>query len=311
MLKKKAPAAVRILLLIVAALLLLLVLFIGIFMLAVNIKEEKDARSELEMLETEEPTGPRFLFDDPWEGEIWVPDLEGVAHCSHDRADNVKRNGRMYCVEDGQITSAVGIDVSFCQENIDWEQVKASGIEFAFIRCGCRTYGSGKLMEDDYFRQNMEGAQAAGLDVGVYFFSQAITAAEAKEEAEFVLALINGYEFTYPVAFDWEVVDNEYARTNDISNEMLTSCTSVFCNTIRDAGYTPIIYQNAGTALSKLDLTKLTDYEMWLADHNSASGYYYDYRIWQFSSTGHVPGITGDVDMNICFKPYGRTETEG
>ena len=308
--KSNSGTALKVLLLVVAIFLLCIVTAIGIVMLLFQIREDSRARQQYEIMETEPPTGPKFLFDDPWEGEIWVPDLEGVAHCSYDRAGLVNRNGRKYYLEDGEITSAVGIDVSFCQEDIDWEQVKASGIEFAFIRCGCRTYGSGKLTEDTHFRQNMEGAQAAGMDVGVYFFSQAITAAEAKEEAEFVLSLVDGYDFTYPIAFDWEFVDSVNARTNGLSEEMLTSCTTVFCNTIRNAGYTPIIYQNAGTALSNLDLTKLTDYDLWLADHNSYSSYYYDYRIWQYCSDGRVPGISGDVDINICFKPYERTVPE-
>ncbi|MBR3631150.1 MAG: glycoside hydrolase family 25 protein [Oscillospiraceae bacterium] len=309
--KNKSGTVLKVVLLVFAIILLCIVTGLGTAMLLLQLRADIRERNSHQTIETEEPTGPSFLFHDPFEGDIWVPDLEGVAHCSYDPSKIVNRNGRKYYVEDGQITSAVGIDVSFCQEEIDWEQVKASGIVFAFIRCGCRTYGSGRVVEDTYFRQNMEGALAAGMDVGVYFYSQAINPSEARTEAEFVLGLVEGYDLTYPIAFDWEFVDNTNARTNDISREMLTSCTKVFCDTIQKAGYTPIIYQNCGTALSMLDLTKLTDYDLWLADHNSSATYYYDYRIWQYCSDGHVPGITGDVDVNICYRPYERTETEG
>ena len=308
--KRNANSVLKVMLLVAAVILLCIVTAVSVVMLLFRLKENRNATHTPEIIETEEPTSPRFLFHDPFEGDIWVPDLEGVAHSSHDPATLIRRNGRIYNTEDGQITSAVGIDVSFCQENIDWEQVKASGVDFAFIRCGCRTYGSGKLMEDDYFRQNMEGAQAAGIDVGVYFFSQALDAKEAKQEADFVLALVDGYELTYPIAFDWEFVENDSARTNGTDKETLTSCTKTFCDTIRDAGYTPVIYQNSETALTMLDLTQLTNYEIWLADHNSFPTYYYDFRIWQYSSSGSVPGISGDVDVNICYKPYERTETE-
>lgn len=294
----------KILLLIAAVVFLVIVLVIGVLLLVLRVHHNHTETEPAAVIETEEPTTPHFLFDDPVLGEIWVPDLEGVAHCSYDRDNYVEKDGWRYYTEDGEITSTIGIDVSSHQEEIDWEQVKAAGIDFAFIRCGYRTYETGSLFEDEYFRQNIEGAQAAGLEVGLYFYSQAITAAEARKEAEKAIELAKDYTFTYPIAYDWETVETDDARTDGMTKERLTACTLAFCNTIRDAGYTPVIYQNAETALNLLDLTKLTEYDLWLAEHRDASGYYYDYRIWQYCSDGTVPGITGDVDLNICYTPY-------
>ena len=306
-LKRSSSAASRVILLILIVFVLCITLIVGAFMILFRIRDHFRENPVI-IEETEPATEPSFLFNDPEYGEIWVPDLPGVAHCSYEPENTVVRNGRMYYIEDEKITSVTGVDVSYAQEHIDWEQVKASGIDFAFIRCGCRTYGSGKLAEDTLFREHMEGALAAGLDVGIYFFSQAITIKEAEEEAAFVLALADGYDLTYPIVFDWEAVTEDEARTDNLSDEDLVACTRAFCSKIKEAGYTPMIYQNAETILSRLDLTQLADYDVWLAEHGRLSGYYYDYRIRQYSSEAKVPGIRGDVDINICFKPYTRTE---
>lgn len=274
---------------------------------------EKDTPKEetpVEIIETEPetetvpPAGQKILLNDGAFGEIWVPVLPGVPVCSHNPEQIASRNGLSYYVEDGSITSALGVDVSAHQKAIDWQTVKAAGVDFAMIRCGYRGYGSGKLVEDEFFETNMRGALDAGLDVGVYFYSQAVTTQEAIEEAEMTLRLCEGYTLTYPIVYDWEVVTEDTARTDTISVETLTACTTAFCDTIREAGQTPMVYQNKRTSLLKLDLTALAGYDFWLAEYNDLPTYYYDYRMWQYCSDGRIPGIAGDVDLNICYTPY-------
>ena len=194
-----------------------------------------------------------------------------------------------------------GIDVSYYQGGIDWRAVAADGIDFAIIRCGYRGYGAGSLYEDVRFRENIEGARAAGLDVGIYFFSQALTVEEALEEAAYTLALIDGYDVTFPVVFDWEQVTSAGSRSANPDWKAVTDCTVAFCDAIAAAGYTPMTYFNVSMAYLRLDMKRIEAYPAWLAWYHDYPGYIYDYQMWQYSSTGRVAGIQSNVDMNICF----------
>lgn len=199
----------------------------------------------------------------------------------------------------------IGIDVSKYQYEIDWEQVAASGVEFAIIRIGYRGYGSaGTINEDPYAKANLEGALAAGLDVGVYFFSQATTTKEAKEEAKFVLDYIEPYgdDITMPIVFDWELPGVDNPRTKDVDARTLTDCILEFCGIIRRAGYTPMTYFNTHQANYDLYLEELTDYDFWLALYTPRMRFPYKVRMWQYTSSGKVPGIDYSVDLNIWFE---------
>lgn len=198
--------------------------------------------------------------------------------------------------------SRVGIDVSSYQTDIDWETVAASGVEFAIIRAAYRGYTAGTLNEDTYFHQNMKGALAAGLDVGVYVFSQAINEAEAIEEAEMVLSMVEPYRLTMPIVFDWEQVSSSKARTNKISGEMLTACANAFCERVEQAGYQSSVYFYQKIGYDLYDLAGIKDRSWWLADYNAVPAFYYGgYELWQYSSEGTVPGVKGNVDMNVQF----------
>lgn len=203
-----------------------------------------------------------------------------------------------------------GIDVSEFQGYIDWKQVKDSGIDFAFIRIGCRTYADGGIIYDNRFKENLYSADRAGIKTGVYFFSQALTVEEAIEEADAVIEAIEPFNITYPVVFDWEIIYEDYARTDEISIDSLADCCIAFCERVKQAGYTPMIYQNTSTLLSKVDLPRVKEYDIWLAeyieDEDDEPTYYYDYKIWQYASDGKVPGIATDVDLNISFKDYSK-----
>ena len=192
-----------------------------------------------------------------------------------------------------------GIDVSEHQYDIDWQQVAADGIEFAIIRTGYRGYTSGGLYEDKYFRQNMEGALNAGLQVGVYFFSQATSRREAHEEAAYVLEQIKDYHVTLPVVFDMEILGENY-RTYNMSRRTLYGATCAFCEDIKAAGYEPMIYMTQYLGYQKYTLRELSDYGFWFAEYYvDYPSFIYDIDIWQYSDTGSVAGISGNVDLDV------------
>lgn len=203
-----------------------------------------------------------------------------------------------------QYTVRNGIDVSYHQGTIDWEKVKAAGYDFAIIRIGYRGYGaSGVLKVDTKFHENIKGAQKAGLDVGVYFFAQAINEEEAIEEANFVLETLKGYTLQLPVVYDPELIRDDTARTDNISGEQFTKNTIVFCNMIKKAGFEPMIYSNMIWEASLFDMTQLQEYPFWYADYERIPQTPYDFTMWQYSEKGSVDGVTGPVDLNAWFCP--------
>lgn len=248
--------------------------------------------------------GKKILLSDSTYGEIYLPVYSDVPACSLDMQSIISRNGYSFYKQNGAVTSIAGVDVSVHQGDIDWTQVKAAGIDFAMIRVGYRTYGGGEINFDDNFAQNLAGAEAAGIKTGVYFFSQAISTDEAIEEADALIDAISPYNISYPVVFDWELIYDDTARTDNIPVDVLTDSCISFCERVKSAGYTPMIYQNKRTTLFKLDLPRLQDYDFWLAEYGTEPTYYYDYDMWQYSCTGIVPGISGEVDMNLSFKDY-------
>ena len=199
--------------------------------------------------------------------------------------------------------SFVGVDVSSHQQEIDWNKVKADGVEYAMIRVGYRGYTQGKLEEDIQFRSNIEGALAAGLKVGVYFFSQAISETEAREEAQFVLDRIRDYDVTYPVIFDWENIEAD-ARTDGMDPNTLTQCAAAFCQEIEAAGYRPGLYFNQVFGYQQFNLVDLQDYEFWLAQYSDVPDFYYNFHMWQYTNEGIIDGIEGQVDLNLSFVDY-------
>ncbi len=216
---------------------------------------------------------------------------------------NILETGEYQYLENGQVTSHKGIDVSKHQGEIDWQQVAADGVEYAFIRVGLRGYGTGKLVEDEYFEQNITGALSAGIKVGVYFYTQAINEEELMEEANFVLEKIAPYRIECPVVFDVEKVSGDDGRMNSLTVEERTNLTLLFCQTIENAGYKPMIYHNMEMGTLLLDLAKLENYDKWFAYYNADFYYPYQYEIWQYTDNGTVNGIDGPVDLNISFGP--------
>lgn len=206
--------------------------------------------------------------------------------------------------EDETYTSQSGIDVSDFQKDIDWSRVRAAGVSFAMIRAGYRGYETGRLNEDAYFRQNLDGALAAGVEPGVYFFSQAVTAEEAREEATFVLDRLRGYDSAIPVVFDMEHIEGAQ-RIESLSREEKTAIAETFCETVQAAGRQPIIYGNPDWLEQDMDMNSLQAFPLWLAHYTDQASYPGPHIMWQYSDSGQVDGISTMVDLDILFERKG------
>ena len=211
-----------------------------------------------------------------------------------------EKEGELLSYQDDKYTSRVGIDVSKYQDKIDWQSVKSQGIDFVFIRIGFRGYGeAGTINADPGFEEHIAGAQAAGLDVGVYFFSQAVNEEEAVEEAEFVVEQLKNHELQLPVVYDPETILDKAARTDNVTGEQFTANTIAFCEKISECGYEPMIYCNMKWEAFELDLSRMTDIPIWYADYETYPQTPYQFEIWQYTEKGLIEGINGSVDLNI------------
>ncbi len=218
----------------------------------------------------------------------------------------VLENGEYQYERDGAVVSRKGIDVSSHQGKIKWDEVAADGVEFAFIRALYRGYGStGKLVEDEYFDANMQGALSNGIEAGIYVFSQAITEEEILEEANLAIQKASKYTDSCTIAVDVEKITADSGRMNALTPEERTRLVKLFCETVKEAGYTPMIYFNLEMAVLMLDLKELEDYDKWFAAYSDTLYYPYDYEIWQYSEKGEVAGISGPVDLDISIGKLG------
>lgn len=200
-----------------------------------------------------------------------------------------------------KVNGVMGIDVSKHNGNIDWNAVKNSGVDFVIIRCGYRGSATGVLVEDPKFKSNIQGAAAAGLKVGIYFFSQAVNEVEAVEEASMTVSLIRNYKITYPVFLDVEAANG---RADGLDSAARTQVIKAYCETIRNSGYTAGVYANKTWLGGKMNVGSLGSYRVWLAQYASAPTYSGRYEMWQYSSTGKISGISGNVDLNISYLSY-------
>ena len=265
-------------------------------------REVSDLNIDAETEAEEEPEILHFVdvYQNPYQVEI-NPDVEKhnyKAECFIHSRDLLAYEG------DENYTYRLGVDVSEHQGYVDWQQLKDNGFDFAFIRLGYRGYGQeGNIRLDQEFRRNMQNAQEAGLDVGVYFFAQAVNEEEALEEADFVLENLEGYTLQLPVVYDPESILDDEARTDNVTGEQFTENTEVFCSAIADAGYDPMIYANMLWEAFELDLEQLSEYPLWYADYEPSPQTPYHFDFWQYTNEGNVPGIEGNADLNIQMIP--------
>ena len=198
-------------------------------------------------------------------------------------------------------TGVLGIDVSKWQKEIDWDKVKNEGVDFAIIRCGYRGSVTGSLVEDPYFEQNIKGARAAGIKVGVYFFTQAVNEVEAVEEASMVISLVRDYELQYPVFIDTEGAGGN-GRADSLNVEERTAVCEAFCTTVKNASLEAGVYASRNWYNNKLTASTLESYAIWLAEYRSVPLYQGYYQMWQYTSKGKINGINGNVDLNVSYR---------
>ena len=189
--------------------------------------------------------------------------------------------------------SIQGIDVSKHQGKIDWPQVAASGVQFAILRAG---YGNTAAQADPYFAANYEGAKAAGLKVGAYWYSYASGPDDAASEAAACLQVLAGRGLDLPLFFDQEYEPAILAQTT----AGRTACVQRFCAAVQAAGYRPGLYASKNWLETKLDMAALAGLPVWVAQYAAACTYAGPYVLWQTGSSGRVPGISGPVDTNLC-----------
>lgn len=254
------------------------------------------------------------------ENNVGEDPLEGRANGCIDNgfydSSELENETELFSMAQPQITHDVkfdnakkrmGIDVSSYQGKIDWNKVKADGIEFAIIRVGYRAYESGTLGLDRYAIKNIEGASNAGIKVGVYIFSQAITVEEAQQEADYVISQVKKYHISLPIAMDYEYVSSDSGLTGrlynaNISKEAATAVVNAFCDRVQSRGYIGMVYANKNMLNEKIYGSEIgKNHIVWLANYTSHTNYAGNYSFWQFTSTGGVDGISGAVDMDVWY----------
>ena len=275
-----------------------------------NIRNQSGA--EIDTVQDSDDSSEKYTGEYVTYSSQQIPILSKVDRYSLDSSSfSWDENGRLQ-YSGSDCTTQFGIDVSAYQNRnctgntIDWDAVAADGVSFAMVRCGFRGTGSGLIVADSFYDKNIDGAMAAGLTTGVYFFSQAISVAEAQEEADYVINQLENHSINGPVAYDWEMKDSTY-RVYGTSPEMATACAKAFCERIESAGYKAMVYAGKYVGYLKFDLSELTDYDFWYPEYKSAAStasypsFCYQMDYWQYSSSLTVKGISGKVDGNLHF----------
>ena len=272
-------------------------------------KEELEESEESEDAENEEENDPSkdgkhvevTLRDGTKE---WVAINPYWKKNTYDFANLVSKNDLLHYYSDGKQISYLGVDLSKYQSKVDFAAIQNEGIDFCIIRVGSRGYESGVIQEDEKFEEFITGAEAVNMPVGLYFFSQAVTEAEAVEEANFVISKIGEHKITYPIAFDMEFIANDNSRIETLTKAEKTDIALAFLTRIEEAGYTGMVYGNKEWLLKRVELHRFEDYDVWLTQEDDIPDYPYVYSMWQYTKQGEVYGIDGYVDLNISFIDY-------
>lgn len=284
---------------------MIFVLVIAILAISVYTIAKGPRNSSVEVVQND--GSGELKVNDLYQGEMTIPYYD--ISTSSFKPDDFAENKGVISYEGGE--SYVGINVNSKMGDIDWAKVVESGVDYAMIRVGYRGNDKGKISLDSNFVANITGATEAGLPVGVYFYSKAVTDAEAEEEATFVLEQIKGYSVTYPIAYYWEYdlkedgTANEDSRTVRCNGEQVTGFINTFCKKIKNTGFTASYYGDKSMCYERLNLELLKDYDLWYAEYRPAPSFYYDFKLWQYTKEGEVPGIAENVPITIALKKYG------
>ena len=267
---------------------------------------EESKPKEVETVETSDPAtdGKHTLVKNRNGKEEWVLISPYLPKHEYDFTKLVCQSDLMQYYVDGKRVSYVGADISKYQDYIDFVRLKKAGIQFVMIRVGARGYGTGQIVMDDAFSDNIKRATDAGLQVGVYFSSQAITVEEAQEEAQLVLEAIGDYKLTYPIAIDMGFVENDTARIEALKKAEKTEIVKTFLDLVKENGYIGMIYGDKEWLVKELDMSKLTGYDVWLSQIQDVPDYPYRFAMWQYTRSANVDGIAGYANLNISFIDY-------
>lgn len=269
-------------------------------------RQEQKQKEEEEALNDPSTDGKHTLVTNIDGTQEWVLINPYLTKNTYDFTKMEEKANLKRYMENGKKTSYVGVDVSKHTGKINFTGVKAAGVDYVMIRLGSRGYSTGQISLDENFKENIEGAIEAGLEVGVYFYSQAVTQDEAIQEANFVVQNLEPYRANvkYPVAFDMEFVSNDKSRVEGLSREDKTTVTAAFLEGVKAAGYVPMIYGDKEWLMKEIDMTKLQNFDVWLSQEEDIPDYPYQYTMWQYSTDGVLNGINGSADLNICFVGY-------
>lgn len=271
-------------------------------------KAEQDRKEQEERKEQESPEtdGKHTLVTNLDGTEEWVLISPYLTKNTYDFTKLEEKAGLRRYMENGRNTSYVGVDLSKHDGEVNFTSLKAAGVNYVMIRLGSRGYSTGAVTLDDNFKTYMDGALGAGLDVGVYFASQAISQEEATQEVNFVVQNLAPYQgrVKYPIAFDMEYPANDKARIDGLSRDDKTTIAVTFLEGIKAAGYTPMLYGNKEWLIKEVDLTKLQNFDVWLSQESDMPDYPYQFTMWQYTTDGVVNGIPGDANLNISFVGY-------
>ena len=236
----------------------------------------------------------------------WVDLSENIPRSKYNYSNLKSQNSIMSYYEDGKKVSKCGADISANQGDVDFAKLKKAGCDFVMIKVGSRGYSSGNIVFDKNYKDNLNAAKKAGLDIGVYFCSQALTKAEAREEADELLDAIADYNVKYPVAFVMENVDGDMARIESLNMDGRTTAAKTFLDRVKDAGYTAMLYGDKEWLLTMLDMDRLKDYDVWYAQNGKKPDYPYAFGMWQYDSAASINGVSGKVALTMSFKDYSK-----
>lgn len=270
-------------------------------------REKEEQRQKEEEIQNNPATdGKHTLITNRNGEEEWVLISPYLTKNTIDYTQIEEKAGLKRYMENGKKTSYVGVDISKHTGKVNFNGIKTAGVDYVMIRLGSRGYSTGQIVLDENFKENIEGAIEAELDIGVYFYSQAVSPEEAIQEANFVIQTLEPYRahVKYPIAFDMEFVSNDKSRIEGLSREDKTTVTATFLEGIKAAGYVPMIYGDKEWLIKEVDLAKLQSYDVWLSQEEDIPDYPYLYTMWQYDTDSVVNGIDGGADLNICFVSY-------
>lgn len=274
-------------------------------------KAEKDRQEQEEKAEQkaqEDPSldGKHTLVTNRDGSQEWVLINSYLKKNTYDFTRLEEKNGLKKYVDGGKTLSYLGADLSKYNGDVNFASMKAAGVDYVMIRVGSRGYNTGKITLDEKFNDYIKGASEAGLQIGVYFASQAISQEEASQEADFVLQNLAPYQasITYPVAFDMEFAANDEARIDGLRTADRTAIATAFLDKIKNAGYIPMVYGNKEWLIKEVDMTGLQQYDVWLSQEEEAPDYPYQFTMWQYTTDGVLNGVPGDVGLDISFVNY-------